>query len=132
MRPFAGAALMLLLAILLIGCEREPTVELTPEEMSHLRLKRLDPEHGRPVRPLISQFGTEEGLGEVVAIDPSRLTVSLRHTHQSRNDWPSMVMNFRVRQSDIARLRPGARVYFRATVQDEAGEILYVAPAPAS
>lgn len=114
----------------LIACQREPTVQLTPEEMAHLRLRRLDPSHGRPVHPLMAEFEPEEGTGEVVAVDREALTVAIRHRQRSRDDWPGMVMNFRVRRSLIDRLRPGEQIYFKAAVQDEAGELLDVSPVP--
>ena len=122
----AGIAVMALLA-----CQRESTtVELTQEEMAHLRLRRLDPNHGRPVRPLMAEFEPEEGTGEVVSVDRKALTVAIRHRQRSKDDWPGMVMNFRVRRSLLDRLRPGEQIYFKAAIQDEAGEILDVSPVP--
>lgn len=128
--PLGLAALGVIL-LGLAGCQRKASVELTPDELGHLRLERADPGHGRPVTPMIAEFGREEGIGEVVAVDPAKLTVSLRHRQESRDDWPSMVMNFRVRQSLIGQLKPGDRIYFRAVVLDQAGEIVDVAPVPA-
>ena len=130
---WAVPTLMVVLAAgasLLAGCNKKQAVELTPDELAHLKLERYDPGHARAVRPLIAAFGAEEGVGEIVAVDPAALTVSLRHRQESHDDWPSMVMNFRVRRSLIGQLKPGDRIYFRAVVLDEAGEIVDVAPAP--
>ncbi len=45
-------------------------MELTPEELTHLKLKRYDADHGRPLRPAVREFGSEYRSAEVVAIDP--------------------------------------------------------------
>ncbi len=128
-RPWRTGAL-LAAAVVLTGCERgREAAELTPEELTHLKLKRYDADHGRPVGPAIREFGSEEGSGEVVAVDPVALTVSLRHRQATGEDWPGMVMTFRIRRTLIPTLKPGQRVYFRAVVLDGAGEILDLRPA---
>mgnify|MGYP000968378798 CR=1 FL=1 len=123
------AAGALPLTPVLAGCQRA-TVERTPEALEHMKLKRTDPDHGRPVPAILTEFGPEEGVGEVVAVDTVALTVALRHRRQSSEDWPRMVMAFRVRRSLIASLAPGDRVYFRAIVRDGAGEIVTLQRVP--
>lgn len=125
----ASTALALALALSLAGCDRK-MVELTPDEMEHLKLRRLDPNHGQPIGPVITEFGIQEGMGEVVALDPVALTVALRHRQDSREDWPGMVMTFRLQRRFIGALSPGQKVYFRATARDGAGEILQIRPVP--
>lgn len=123
------AAGALLLIAGLTGCQRE-TVERTPEALEHMKLKRTDPDHGRPVPAIVTELGPEEGVGEVVAVDPVALTVSLRHDQQSRGDWPRIVMTFRVRRTLVGSLSPGDRVYFRAIARDGAGEIVTLQRVP--
>lgn len=123
----AGATLVL--ALCFAGCE-EKAVELTPEEMEHLKLKRMDPDHGKPIGPVIAEFALQEGMGEVVALDPVASTISLRHRQESREDWPGMVVTFRLQRGRIPAVSPGQKVYFRATARDGAGEILQIRPAP--
>lgn len=113
----------------LVACQRE-AVRLTPEEMEHLKLKRMDPTHDRPISPVVTEFGPEEGVGEVVAVDPVALTVALRHRQRSREDWPGMVMTFRIRRALVGTVEPGERVYFRALQRDGAGEIVYIQAVP--
>lgn len=125
----ALAPTALLVALVLAGCEQK-TVELTPDEMEHLKLRRMDPNHARPIGPVVSEFAIQEGMGEVVAVDPAALTVSLRHRQESREDWPGMVMTFRAQQSLLRRVKPGQQVYFRAIARDGAGEILQINPVP--
>ena len=122
--------LLAAVALSAAGCQRKADVELTPAEMEHLKLERYDPNHGRAVQPLVSEFGTEEGAAEVVAVDPVALTVALRHRQESHDDWPGMVMNFRIRRSLVGLLKPGERIYFKATVLDQAGEIVEFSSAP--
>ena len=116
-----------LVALNLGSCEQK-TVELTPDEMEHLKLRRMDPNHARPIGPLVSEFDIQEGMGEVVAVDPVALTVSLRHRQESREDWPGMVMTFRLGRGLERAVSPGQKVYFRATARDGAGEILQIRP----
>ena len=123
------ASAALLVAFSLGGCEQK-SVELTPDEMEHLKLKRLDPNHAQPIGPVVTEFGIQEGMGEVVAVDPVALTVSLRHRQESRQDWPGMVMTFRLQRGLIRAAKPGQQVYFRATARDGAGEILQISPVP--
>lgn len=123
----AGAAL--LVGFSLAGCEQK-SVELTPEEMEHLKLKRMDPDHAKPIGPVIAEFAIQEGMGEVVALDPVASTVSLRHRQESREDWPGMVVTFRLQRGRVPNLSPGQKVYFRATARDGAGEILQIRPVP--
>lgn len=123
----AGAAL--LVGFGLAGCEQK-SVELTPEEMEHLKLKRMDPDHATPIGPVIAEFAIQEGMGEVVALDPLASTVSLRHRQESREDWPGMVVTFRLQRGRVPALSPGQKVYFRATARDGAGEILQIRPVP--
>lgn len=122
------AATTCLLVVGLVGCQRE-TVERTPDALEHLKLRRTDPDHGRPVAAIVTEFGPQVGVGEVVAVDPVALTVSLRHRQSSREDWPGMVMTFRLRRGLIGTVSPGDRVYFRAILRDGAGEILELRPA---
>ncbi|WP_293676207.1 copper-binding protein [uncultured Phenylobacterium sp.] len=118
------------IAIGLTGCQKQ-TVERTPAALEHMKLKRIDPDHGRGVGAIVTEFGPEGGVGEVVSIDSAAQTVSLRHRQRSRADWPGMVMTFRIRRALIPTLSPGDRVYFRALVRDGAGEILVIQRAPA-
>lgn len=113
----------------LAGCEQK-SVEQTPEEMEHLKLKRMDPDHAKPFGPVIAEFAIQEGMGEVVALDPVASTVSLRHRQESREDWPGMVVTFRLQRGRVPNLSPGQKVYFRATARDGAGEILQIRPVP--
>jgi Cu/Ag efflux protein CusF len=109
------------------ACQRD-TIRLTPEELEHIRLRRNDPDHDRGVASLVAEFGAQEGSGEVIALDPGRLTVLLRHRQASRDDWPDMVMTFRMRRSLFDRVKAGQPVYFRALVRDGTGEIVDIQP----
>ncbi len=122
-----GLLPILLSALAVSGCER-PTVDRTPEALDHARLARLDPDHGTPIGPILSEIGTEAGVGEIVAVDPVRLTVALRHTQVDRSDWPTMVMTFRARRTLVDSARVGQRVSFRVVLRDGAGEIVDLAP----
>ena len=128
-RRLTLASAALLVSLSLGSCERK-TVELTPDEMEHLKLKRMDPNHAQPIGPVVTEFGIQEGMGEVVAVDPVALTVSLRHRQASRQDWPGMVMKFRLQRGLLRTVKPGQEVYFRATARDGAGEILQISPVP--
>lgn len=124
-----GLLTMLLSALTVAGCNR-PTVDRTPEALEHARLARLDPDHGRPIGPVLSEIGTATGTGEIVGVDPGTLTLSLRHTQVDASDWPTMVMTFRARRSLVDRAQVGQTVTFQAILRDGAGEIVDLAVAP--
>ncbi|MFD1192988.1 MAG: hypothetical protein ACOY9C_13145 [Pseudomonadota bacterium] len=60
------------------ACDRS-TVNGTPEALDHARIARIDPDHGTSVGPILSEFGSEAGEDEIVAVDPVRLTIAIRH-----------------------------------------------------
>lgn len=127
--PMRRGLLPVLLSTLAVsGCNR-PTVDRTPEALDHARLARLDPDHGTPIGPVLSEIGTEAGGGEIVAVDPGRLTIALRHKQVDGSDWPTMVMTFRARRTLVDSARVGQRVSFRVVLRDGAGEIVDLAPA---
>lgn len=110
------------------ACDR-PTVDRTPEALDHARIARIDPDHGTPIGPILSEFGSEAGQGEIVAVDPVRLTIAVRHLQLTASDWPAMVMTFRARRTLVDDARVGRRVSFRVVVRDGVGEIVDLAPA---
>lgn len=120
-------ALALVAAAGLGGCGRR-TVERTPEALEHVRLEKADPDHGRPVGPLLSEIGAQAGTAEVVAVDPGQLTIALRHTQVDAADWPTLVMTFRARRSLVDQARVGQRVRVRLVLRDGVGEIVDLAP----
>lgn len=124
-----GLLAMLLCGLAVAGCNR-PTVDRTPEALEHARLARLDPDHGLPIGPVLSEIGTAAVTGEIVAVDPGRLTISLRHTQIDASDWPTMVMTFRARRSLVDRVKVGQRATFQAILRDGVGEIVDLAVAP--
>ncbi|OHB41385.1 MAG: hypothetical protein A2882_01520 [Phenylobacterium sp. RIFCSPHIGHO2_01_FULL_70_10] len=67
-------------ALSMSACDSS-TVNGTPEALDHARIARIDPDHGTPIGPILSEFGSEAGQGEIVAVDPAGLTIALRH-HQ--------------------------------------------------
>ena len=93
-------------ALSMSACDRS-TVNGTPEALDHARIARIDPDHGTPIGPIPSQFGSEAGQGEIVAVDPVRLTITVRHHELTPSDWPAMLMTFRARRTlvDDARGR---------------------------
>lgn len=123
-----GLLPIVLSTLALNSCNR-PTVDRTPEALDHARLTRLDPDHGTPIGPVLSEIGTEAGVGEIVAVDPGRLTIVLRHKQVDGSDWPTMVMTFRARRTLVDSARVGQRVSFRVVLRDGAGEIVDLAPA---
>lgn len=112
-------------ALSVSACDR-PRVHRTPEALDHAR---IDPDHGTPIGPILSEFGSEAGQGEIVAVDPVRLTIAMRHHQLTASDWPAMVMTFRARRTLVDGARVGRRVSFRVVVRDGAGEIVDLAPA---
>ena len=82
----------------------------------------MNPSYDQPIGPVVTEFGTEEGMGEVVAVDPVALKVALRHRHRRGKTGPGW-MTFRIRRALIGTVEPGDRVYFGALQRDSAGEI---------
>lgn len=119
----AAIGLLAVLAGSLGGCERR-TVQRTPEQLEHMKLKRMNPSHADSIGPVVRGFGTEEGVAEVVDVDRAARTVTLRHRQTSGGDWPGMVMTFRAQPVVLGQASVGQQVRFRARLRDGAGEIV--------
>lgn len=109
------------------GCDRK-TVERTPDALEHARLEKTDPSHGASIGPILSEVSDQEGVAEVVAVDPGQGTIALRHRPTTVGDWPVMVMTFRARRSLVAIARAGQTVRFRLVLRDGVGEIVDLIP----
>jgi len=127
-RPNRRLLSILVSALSVSACDR-PTVERTPEALDHARLARIDPDHGIPIGPILSEIGAEAGEGEIVAVDPVRLTIALRHQQLTPSDWPAMIITFRARRTLVEDAHVGQRVSFRVLARDGVGEIVDLTPA---
>jgi Cu(I)/Ag(I) efflux system membrane fusion protein len=74
---------------------------------------------------------THRGDGSIEAVDPARSTVTLSHGPIASLKWPAMTMDFRVKDSALARtMKPGQKISFEF-VDAGGGEYLIVGVKPA-
>jgi len=75
---------------------------------------------------------THRGEGSVEAVDPARGTVTLAHGPIASLKWPSMTMDFRVKDPALMRpLKPGQKIGFEFT-DTGGGDYLIVRVQPAA
>lgn len=100
-----SCALLLLLASLVVSCEKSPEASAGAVEA--------------PARPSTQQVFQVKGL--VVAVKPREKTVEINH-EEIPGYMPAMTMPFDVKDTnELAGLQPGQRVAFRLSVTDTEG-----------